>query len=99
MSMVPVTVVEKMDTISSAKELSNRKRVSFLVMRKVWDSLFLGLKSCRVSANVAKTAPATKAAGAPRLEHHPKALSIISGLLGPSPPRSLRARIVVLEVE
>jgi len=62
-----------MQKTSSAKAESNRNRQIFLRHCTPGASVSRGVNSFRVLLSVARTAPATRAAGAPRLEHQSKA--------------------------
>lgn len=80
-----MTVVANMDMVSNAKALRSRNRCNCLNRLTLAVSFRMGAISSRVSPKVTKTAPATKAAGAPRLEHHANASDAISR--STDPPR------------
>lgn len=77
----PVTVLTKIDITSRAKLLMMRKRNACFESRIQRLSLLLGCICSRVSERVTRTAPATKAAGAPSPavhSHASKALDVSS---------------------
>lgn len=85
-NMVPVTVVAKMEIISSAKADTNKNRCTCFTRRVRRESRRLGAMPSLVSDSVTSTAPPTRAAGAPRLAHQSKAVPAISKS-APPPPR------------
>ena len=81
-NMVPLTVVTKIEMTSNPKLLNSRKRQVRFNARIKGLSDFLGDMVARPSTNVANTAPATSAAGAPRLAHHSHVLKMRPGSMG-----------------
>ena len=80
-----MTVVANIEIVSRANALRRRNRCNCLNRLVLGESCRLGAISSRVSAKVTKTAPATRAAGAPKLEHHANASDAISR--STDPPR------------
>jgi hypothetical protein len=63
-------VVTNIEITSRPKDDSNRNLVLFLIKFVILESDFFGDICSRLSTIVASTAPATRAAGAPRFAHH-----------------------------
>mmetsp|Transcript_25802 Transcript_25802/g.79384 ORF Transcript_25802/g.79384 Transcript_25802/m.79384 type:complete len:208 (-) Transcript_25802:228-851(-) len=91
-SIVPVTVETKTQSTSQAKEPTSSTLMAFFACRTQARSDFrvTSARSSRSSEDVAITAPATSAAGAPRFAVHSKALNAMSATSA-APARGWRA--------
>jgi len=82
-------VAQKMETTSKAKLESNKNLIKSFKVRIRGASDLRGDVSSRVSARVTKTAPATKAAGAPMALVHSQASKAVAVLSKTVPANSM----------